>query len=198
MRFYVLATIESLFPSSFNIIATMIKVVPSHCTSVMDSESMILAEMIATGNSNELNIFARPPEIKCAPSAKNKGGSTDPTKATPAVTNHKSPSVTGIDGISFMKIKITKTVDPVIIRELRTHGSTSVATFPLKLINPAYVKAARIPNIKPNAGNVSRLPFKILEAKNTPIRIRTIADNVMTDGFILVRIHSSKMPIQTN
>lgn len=143
-------------------------------------------------------MLAIPPETKGAPIAKNNGGRTAPKRETPAAVVSKFASKGKTDGMSRMnKIRIM-IVDPVAISEVRVNGSTFTATFPLKKINPAYVKAERIPNRRPLKGSPCISPFTKFEAKKTPIKIRMIDNTVIGEGFTLLNIHSKMMPIHTN
>lgn len=127
----------TLLPSSFNAIAASIMTMPIHCSGVTVSDKITLAETMAIGNSIEVKILAMPPGTKGAPTAKNNGGRTAPNKETPIAAVNKSSSNGSTVGMSRMNTISTKMVDPVAIKELRVHGSTSTATLPLKKIKPA-------------------------------------------------------------
>lgn len=171
---------------------------PTHCKGVTTSDKIRLAERMAIGNSIDVNILATPPETNGAPAAKNNGGSTAPNNETPTAIVNKSLSNGSTVGMSRMNTMKTKMVEPVTIKELRVHGSTLTATFPLQNINPAYVNAERIPKINPLYGRPLISPFTKFEAKKTPINISTMDNIVRGAGFILLKIHSKIMPIQTN
>lgn len=82
-------------------------------------------------------MFASPPEINGAPTAKNSGGRTAPNKETPMETMIKFHSKGNTVEISRINTTNTRMVDPVTINAPRVNESTLTATFPLKKINPA-------------------------------------------------------------
>src|SRR5690606_22439989 len=133
-----------------------------------------------------------------APTANYNGGGTAPNNETPVATADRFPSNGNTEGMSRIKRASTNIVEPVTILVVRVNGSTWTATFPLKKIKPAYVNADRIPKTKPLIGKPCMSPFKIFEAKKTPIKISMIDKTVTGAGFILLKIHSKIIPIQTN
>ena len=60
------------------------------------------------------------------------------------------------------------------------------------------MNADRIPKMNPFIGRPCMSPFKILEEKKTPTKINIMENIVTGDGFILLKIHSKMIPIQTN
>jgi hypothetical protein len=56
----------------------------------------------------------------------------------------------------------------------------------------------KIPNTMPLIGSPCMSPFKMFEAKNTPIKINRIDKIVIVFGLILVKAHSKMTPIHTN
>lgn len=152
-------------------IAPIINKTPNHCKAETDSDRMSIAETIATGSSIELNTLASRPEMSGAPPAKDNGGMTAPTRAIPVPIAHNRPSSTGSVGRSRMKMSSTIMKEPVTINVLRKIGCVSVATCPLKKMNPAYENPDKSPNTSPIGGNSKKPPPKISEASTTPAKV---------------------------